>query len=137
MVAMPHGPFRPQLRNLLSDRDRADGDFDSIEHLSAEAIAGFVDSELPPVAMGRARVHLVHCPECRAEVQAQRRAAERLRQGATGDIAVPSSLLDKLNSIARSCPEGPEAEELPRQRSETFVAKVETFYRAVKRAQGK
>ncbi|MDU0478315.1 zf-HC2 domain-containing protein [Staphylococcus chromogenes] len=148
MNAMPSGSSRPHLPNLsnlpniarlqklIADRDRSDEGFDSIEHLSAEAIAGYVDNELPPVAMSRARVHLVHCAECRAEVQAQRRAAERLRQSAEEDITVPSSLLDRLNLIEKCCPEGPEVDDLPAQRAENFVARLETFYRAVKKARG-
>lgn len=153
MIALPHGPRRrPRTGKLDRIKNRAKGqtqagstqsgarrekEFDSIEHLSAEAIAGYVDNELPPVAMNRARVHLVHCAECRAEVVAQRRASDRLRQAADESITVPSSLLDRLNNIAQSCPEGPAVDELAINRGETFVARVETFYRAVKRAQGK
>lgn len=51
-------------------------EFASVEHLSLEAVAAFVDGELTPLAMHRARVHLVHCEECRAEVAQQRRASE-------------------------------------------------------------
>ncbi|AKK02827.1 anti-sigma factor family protein [Corynebacterium epidermidicanis] len=140
VVATPKRPFRPhlpQLPKLTEARDRADHGFDSIEHLSAEAIAGYVDNELPTIAMNRARVHLVHCAECRAEVLAQRRASERLRKSAAEELSAPSSLLDKLTSIAQSCPEGPPADDLPAARATSFSARVETFYRAVKKAHGK
>lgn len=112
-------------------------EFSSVEHLSPEAVAGFVDNELPPVAMNRARIHLVHCPECRAEVQQQRRAAERLRRIADEKLEVPSTLMAKLTSIAHSCPEGPDAQDVAHPRGETILAKVEVFYRAVRKNQGK
>lgn len=152
MIAMPRGPFgskdhaggqpRAQSQSLkvvgaTSGRRKARRVFDSVEHLSAEAVAGYVDNELPAVAMNRARTHLVHCAECRAEVIAQRRASDRLRQSAEEEITAPSSLIAKLSSIAQSCPEGPRADDLPKRRGEDIVARVETFYRAVKKAQGK
>lgn len=112
-------------------------EFSSVEHLSAEAVAGFVDNELPAVAMNRARIHLVHCPECRAEVQQQRRAAERLRRIAEEKLEVPSTLMAKLTSIAQTCPEGPDAQDVAHPRGETILAKVEVFYRAVRKNQGK
>lgn len=114
-----------------------DREFASVEHLSAEAVAGYVDNELPPVAMNRARIHLVHCEECRAEVIQQRRAAERLRRIANEKVEVPSTLMAKLTSIAQSCPEGPDAQEVAHPRGETLLAKVEVFYRAVRKNQGK
>ena len=112
-------------------------EFSSVEHLSAEAVAGFVDNELPTIAMNRARIHLVHCQECRAEVSEQRRAAESLRRIADEKVEVPSTLMAKLTSIAQSCPEGPDAQEVAHPRGETILAKVEEFYRAVRKNQGK
>ncbi|MEJ5997104.1 anti-sigma factor family protein [Corynebacterium sp. H130] len=112
-------------------------EFSSVEHLSAEAVAGFVDNELPPVAMNRARIHLVHCAECRKEVNAQRRAAERLRQIADEQLHAPSTLMAKLTSIAQTCPEGPDAQEVAHPRGDTILARVEVFYRAVRKNQGK
>lgn len=120
------------LRNKPGHRE-----FSSVEHLSAEAVAGFVDNELPPVAMNRARIHLVHCEECRAEVAEQRRAADRLRRIAEEKIEVPSTLMAKLTSIAQCCPEGPDAQDVAHPRGETILAKVEVFYRAVRKNQGR
>ncbi|CAB0501065.1 hypothetical protein CIP101280_00804 [Corynebacterium diphtheriae] len=48
--------------------------FASVEHLNPEAVAAFVDNELSPAAAHRAKIHLVHCPECREEIHRQRRA---------------------------------------------------------------
>ncbi|CAB0691689.1 anti-sigma factor [Corynebacterium diphtheriae] len=47
--------------------------FASVEHLNPEAVAAFVDNELSPAAAHRAKIHLVHCPECREEIHRQRR----------------------------------------------------------------
>lgn len=127
---------RPSLPNVRGLRARnVTKEFASVEHLSAQAIAGFVDNELSPVAMNRARIHLVHCQECRAEVTEQRRAAERLRQAADEDIAVPSSLMAKLTSIAQSCPDGPGVADIAQPRGETILDRVEIFYRAVRKNQ--
>ncbi|CAB0990254.1 anti-sigma factor [Corynebacterium diphtheriae] len=46
--------------------------FASVEHLNPEAVAAFVDNELSPAAAHRAKIHLVHCPECREEIHRQR-----------------------------------------------------------------
>lgn len=110
-------------------------EFASVEHLSPEAVAGFVDNELSPVAMNRARIHLVHCPECRAEVMQQRRAAQRLREVADEDISVPSTLMAKLTLIAQSCPDGPDAKDIVNPKGATILDRVEFFYRAVRRNQ--
>lgn len=114
--------------------------FASVEHLSAEAVAGFVDNELPPIAMNRARIHLVHCPECRAEVNEQRKAADRLRQSANERISAPSALIAKLTSIAQSANEdaqGPDALDIAHPKGESILDRVEVFYRAVRKNQGK
>lgn len=70
----------------------------SIDHLSPEAIAALVDGELPRRAEHRAKVHLVHCTACREEVNAQRKAARRLREQSL-TIQASGSLLDRLKSI--------------------------------------
>ncbi|WP_423201131.1 anti-sigma factor family protein, partial [Corynebacterium diphtheriae] len=49
--------------------------FASVEHLNPEAVAAFVDNELSPAAAHRAKIHLVHCPECREEIHRQRGGA--------------------------------------------------------------
>ena len=111
-------------------------EFASVDHLSPEAVAAFVDEELSRAAMHRARVHLVHCKDCRCEVETQRRAAERLRSLTSSDsICAPSSLLDRLNSIAQSCPAGPSAEESAYAEPATLLDRVDLFYRAVRRTQ--
>uniref|UniRef100_UPI0021755793 anti-sigma factor family protein n=1 Tax=Corynebacterium diphtheriae TaxID=1717 RepID=UPI0021755793 len=51
--------------------------FASVEHLNPEAVAAFVDNELSPAAAHRAKIHLVHCPECREEIHRQRGGAAR------------------------------------------------------------
>ncbi|CAB0880455.1 hypothetical protein FRC0393_01073 [Corynebacterium diphtheriae] len=53
--------------------------FASVEHLNPEAVAAFVDNELSPAAAHRAKIHLVHCPECREEIHRQRRAPPKRR----------------------------------------------------------
>ncbi|MBN9644873.1 anti-sigma factor family protein [Corynebacterium mendelii] len=105
--------------------------FASQEHLSAEAVASFVDGELTPAATHRAKVHMVHCTECRGEVDRQRFAADRLRSDSE-DIQAPSELVQKLTRIAVSCPAGPGAEDLDRE-PEGFLGKVDYLYRAVRR----
>ncbi|MGV0409258.1 anti-sigma factor [Corynebacterium resistens] len=77
------------------------GDFNeelSIDHLSLEAVAALVDNELSAKAEHRAKIHLVHCAQCREEVKAQRAAAERIREH---DVPVHASgsLLERLARI--------------------------------------
>ncbi|AZA09540.1 anti-sigma factor family protein [Corynebacterium pseudopelargi] len=90
--------------------------FSSTDHPSPEAVAAFVDEELSSVAKHRVHVHLVHCQECRAEVERQRLASQRLRSCKQDNVQAPARLLDRLQSIATSCPEGPGAEELIQER---------------------
>ncbi len=56
--------------------------FASVEHLNPEAVAAFVDNELSPAAAHRAKIHLVHCPECREEIHRQRGAPPPAGAGA-------------------------------------------------------
>ncbi|EEI17426.1 hypothetical protein [Corynebacterium lipophiloflavum] len=71
--------------------------FFSTEHLSPEAVAAFADQELSESALHRARVHVVLCEECRAEVNHQRAAAEHLRCcNADDSVRAPRSLVQKL-----------------------------------------
>lgn len=81
--------------------------FSSIEHLSSEAIAALVDGELPRRAEHRAKIHLVHCMECREEVKAQRQAANIVRENSASLNALHASarLMDRLCSIPQSCGE--------------------------------
>ncbi len=71
--------------------------FGSTEHLSTEAIAAFVDNELRLTPHLRAANHLSLCPQCAAEVEAQRQARSALRESCP--IAMPSSLLGQLSQI--------------------------------------
>jgi hypothetical protein len=71
--------------------------FGSTEHLSTEAVAAFVDNELRLTPHLRAANHLSLCPQCAAEVEAQRQARSALRE--SRPIAIPSSLLGQLSQI--------------------------------------
>ena len=77
--------------------------FGSTEHLSTEAIAAFVDGELRMTAHLRAAHHLALCPQCAAEVDAQRQARAALRD--SRPIAIPSSLLGLLSQIPQDAPQ--------------------------------
>ncbi len=107
-------------------------DFASTEHLNPEAVAAFVDNELSPGAAHRARIHLVHCSECRVEVDRQRRAAKRLREARAEDVKPSSDLLQRLQKIATSCPDGPCAEESIRG-PETLLDKLDLVARALRK----
>ncbi|WP_080795576.1 hypothetical protein [Corynebacterium pacaense] len=124
-----------------SVRDRArkkTTDFASVEHLSSDAVAGFVDNELSRGAMHRARIHLVHCGECREEISRQRDTSEYLRaECLSEEVSAPKDLMAKLAGIANDCAPGPGADELAMQRPDSFVAKVESVVRAVRRTQGR
>ena len=71
--------------------------FGSTEHLAIEAVAAFVDGELSMTAHLRAGSHLSVCPQCSAEVDAQRQARSALRD--SRPIVVPTSLLGTLSQI--------------------------------------
>ncbi|WKD60875.1 Anti-sigma-E factor RseA [Corynebacterium ciconiae DSM 44920] len=117
-------------------RDETDS-FDSVEHLGPEAIAAYVDNELSPAAADRARVHLVHCPLCRHEVQRQRQAAESVRQRVNDGLRAPRSLIAKLAQLETSCPEGPGADEVHCGSKPSLMDRVEVFCRAVRHVQGR
>lgn len=98
--------------------------FSSIEHLSEEAVAAFVDGEMPPRAQRRVLRHLVHCEECRRDVKAQRDAAQRMREAANEPVHMSTELLHKLAAIPTSCdPQNtsgtPAKTEHPRQENRT------------------
>ncbi|MFP7366077.1 hypothetical protein SFC07_09930 [Corynebacterium callunae] len=113
-------------------------EFSSVEHLSADAAAMFVDNELSAGAMHRARRHIIHCAECREEINRQRRTVEYLRtECRRPEVSAPMDLKAKLASLANECAPGPGAENLAMQRPESFVAKVESVVRAVRRTQGR
>lgn len=75
-----------------------------VGHLTTEAVAAFVDGELSSGAADRAKLHLVHCSECREEVRHQRQAAERVRTARSlGQVRAPGPLLERLSGIPATC----------------------------------
>ncbi|ADK28586.1 anti-sigma factor [Corynebacterium pseudotuberculosis] len=118
-----------QHRNSKVEKNRH---FASVEHLNPEAVAALVDDELSSVAAHRAKIHLVHCKECRDEVDRQRRAADRLRGSSCSEMRASSDLLDKLNGIAHSCPEGPNAEDMV-VAPQTFLDKIDGMARSIRK----
>lgn len=109
-------------------------DFASVDHLNPEAIAAFVDDELSEVAKHRARVHMIHCEECRSEVASQRSASQRIKACCNDDVHAPSSLIAKLAQIESSCPNGPSAEEIA-DRSASLIKKLENVAKSFKRGE--
>ncbi|QGU07014.1 Anti-sigma-E factor RseA [Corynebacterium occultum] len=110
--------------------------FASVDHLGPEALAAYVDEELSAGATHRARVHLVHCPECRAEVRRQQGAAEAIRESnGFHQLRAPSDLMAKLAGIEKSCPEGPGAEGGVCE-PESLLDKIDIMVRLVRRRQG-
>lgn len=78
--------------------------FSSVDHLSAEAIAAYVDGELPMKAHLRASSHLSACAQCRTEVDAQGQARAALRD--CRPVTMPSTLMGLLSQIPQSTPNG-------------------------------
>ena len=78
--------------------------FASVDHLSAEAVAAYVDNELTPRALHRAKVHLLKCDECRYEIKAHLAASRRLREAAAHNtVSTPADLKARLASIPVEC----------------------------------
>ena len=92
-----------------SDALAAPREFASTDHLSAEAVAAYVDGELQMKAHLRAAGHLSACRECAAEVDAQAQARSALRE--SRPISMPSTLMGLLSQIPESAP--PEPPPLP------------------------
>lgn len=125
--------LKPEQRTRNRPRAKA---FASVEHLGPEAVAAYVDQELSELATHRARVHLVHCPECRAEIRRQHRAAEVLRESNSGhELRAPKSLMARLADIEDSCPSGPGVEESSHSEPESFLDKLDIMIRVVRRRQ--
>lgn len=78
--------------------------FLSTDHLSAEAVAAYVDHRLPAAGLTRADAHLARCPRCRQEVSDQRDARRALR--GSGPIHMPEDLRDRLRSLGEGGPPG-------------------------------
>ncbi|MFM9035530.1 MAG: anti-sigma E factor RseA [Mycobacterium sp.] len=76
--------------------------FGSTDHLSIEAVAAYVDGELPMKAHLRAGGHLSLCPQCAAEVEAQGQARAALRDSCP--VTMPSTLMGLLAQIPESTP---------------------------------
>lgn len=79
-------------------------EFKSTDHLNPEAVAAFVDGELSDSAFHRAAKHLAACDECRAEVDCQRKAANRLRVVDDSDVHAPASLVERLAGLCTDEP---------------------------------
>ena len=79
-------------------------EFKSTDHLNPEAVAAFVDGELSDSAFHRAAKHLAACDECRAEVDCQRKAANRLRVVDDSDVHAPASLVERLAGLCADEP---------------------------------
>lgn len=79
--------------------------FSSTDHLSSEAVAAFVDGELPMKAHLRAASHLSLCQQCAAEVDAQGQARSALRE--SNPISMPSTLMGLLSAIPQNAPDEP------------------------------
>lgn len=125
--------LEPEQRTRNRPRAKA---FASVEHLGPEAVAAYVDQELTELATHRARVHLVHCPECRSEIRRQHRAAEALRESNSGqELRAPKSLMARLADIEVSCPSGPGVEESTVSEPESFLDKLDIMIRVVRRRQ--
>jgi hypothetical protein len=84
---------------------KAPRQFSSTDHLSIEAVAAYVDGELPMKAHLRAGSHLSLCPQCAAEVDAQGQARAALRE--SRPVTMPSTLMGLLSQIPQSTPEEP------------------------------
>lgn len=66
-------------------------------HLTSDAVVAFVDDELAQRPHARATQHVAACPDCAAEVVAQRQARTALRGASCPSL--PSSLLSALRAI--------------------------------------
>lgn len=79
--------------------------FLSTDHLSAEAVAAYVDGRLPNAGRVRADAHLPLCPQCSREVDEQRDVRHALR--GSGPIRMPQDLLQRLRSLDQTPPPPP------------------------------
>lgn len=129
-----NGAFPPHPRR------RPRSEFSPTEHLSTEAIAAFADGELSRHASHRARTHIVHCEECRREVNIQRAAAERLRACDDEMLHAPRTLLERLERLQQTAPEKEEDEKRHRAGHTAAVSSaidaIDTALGAARRALG-
>lgn len=110
----PEGVFRRFVSRLPSNfvsvnpaSTDAAPQFSSTDHLSSEAVAAFVDGELPFKAHLRAAGHMAACPQCAAEVDAQGQARAALRE--SRPVTMPSTLMGLLSQIPEKAPDEPPA----------------------------
>lgn len=140
MVQQSHQPPSPRHGRFGRNRNtRKKRKFSSVEHLSPEAVAAFCDDELVDSAAHRARVHLVHCADCRKEIHRQRGASELLRGlNSSEKLRAPRDLVARLSRISDVVNgSGPNATDAPMPQPEDFMDKVETFLRAFRRIHGR
>ena len=105
------GPmFRRALSWLPSNFVSVDNDalsapprFSSTDHLATEAVAAYVDGELPMKAHLRAASHLSVCAQCAAEVDAQGQARAALRD--SRPVNMPATLMGLLSAIPQNAPQ--------------------------------
>jgi anti-sigma factor RsiW len=90
------------------------------DHLSAEAVAAYVDGELGDRPYDRATRHLAECAECAAQVVAQGQARAALRSARCPSL--PSSLITSLRSIPQAADLPPAPNGLAVTRDGQFVA---------------
>ena len=97
--------------SLDSEALSAAPQFTSTDHLSAEAVAAYVDGELPMKAHLRAAGHVSRCAQCAAEIDAQGQARAALRE--SRPVNMPSALMGLLSAIPDSTPQEPPPAEPP------------------------
>ncbi|GAA1173950.1 hypothetical protein [Corynebacterium glaucum] len=113
--------------------------FSSTDHLSAEAVAAFVDNELGHSARRRAMDHIAQCQECHEEIVAQRGAAERVRSCGADGVRAPDFLVERLARLSEAdiaAGVGATDEHVPRSPrsfAQNLLNRVVSVLRAVKR----
>lgn len=124
----PTVPPRPKTR-ISIEISATVRSFTTVDHLNPEAVAALVDNELSPAAAHRARIHLVHCTECRGEVEKQRRASQRLKEASCcEEVKVSHELLSRLHQIAQSCStDGPCADDIFPNRTDSLMGKLRSL----------
>ena len=100
--------------------------FLSTDHLSAEAVAAFVDGQLPAGGQLRATAHLERCRMCRDEVEQQRQARQALR--GSGPIQMPEELRDRLRRLADLGPSDPSPGRRADSRCDGVPARVRAWW---------
>lgn len=130
-------PYNRPLSNKVNETlKKVVGLFNEVDHLNPEAIVAFVDGEMDANSAHRARVHFVHCQECRAEAQRVRNASDWVRGRSSEErLSAPADLISKLSTIADG-KSGQESEVDKEFRLQgDLMDKVEMFVRAIKKNQ--